>query len=131
MAVVFDHGKVRLSAQWLCNWRGTQSALVVANAKGFVMCPACEDRNAGPAVYRLLNRAGVLLYIGASDEVSTRLRNHELNKPWWPDVADVAIERFADMDAAFEAESAAIYAEGPLHNQRLQAPGFKAAGCAA
>lgn len=123
MAVVFDHGKVRLSAEWLCNWKGTESALVVANAKGFVMCPACEDRHAGPAVYRLFDRNGVLIYVGASAEVSSRLRKHELNKPWWPDVAEVRVERFADMSAAFRAEDAAIKTEDPLHNQL---PGPKA-----
>ncbi len=131
MAIVFQYGKVRLQARWLCGNKGTTSALVVEDATGFEMCAECEDRHAGPAVYRLFDRNGVLLYIGASAEASTRLRNHELYKPWWPDVADVRIKRFADMDAAFEAESAAIYAEGPLHNQRLQAPGFKAAGRAA
>lgn len=70
-------------------------------------------------VYRFFNPRGRLLYIGLAVNARNRLRAHELEKAWWPDVATITLEHHADWyDAAF-AEIEAIRSEKPKHNRRL------------
>jgi hypothetical protein len=116
MAGVLIDGVLQVGARWLCRNRGTSDALIVVDATGFEMCQRCEDAYIGPAVYRCYSTTGDLLYIGATRSLAYRLRQHELSTPWWFQVARVDDERFADMDAAFAAESAAIKAESPICN---------------
>lgn len=68
------------------------------------------------ALYRLFDSAGVLLYVGISDNLKVRFADHAASKPWWPDVARRTIELHTVRSAAEAAEDAAIKAEHPVHN---------------
>jgi len=116
MAGVFQDGALRIAARWLCRKHGTEDAVVVIDPGGFELCPQCEDVYIGPAVYRCFSASGALVYVGATRSLAYRLRQHELSSHWWPLVARVEDERFADMDTAFAAEALAIKAERPSHN---------------
>lgn len=118
MAVAHYDGKQHLAARWLCGRkRGTDQVVEVANSEDNELCPACEDVARGPGTYRLFDRDGVLLYLGASRRIAGRLQSHGRTKPWWPDVADVRVERFATLAATLAAEKLAIKAEAPLYNK--------------
>ena len=69
-------------------------------------------------VYRLFDRAGRLLYIGATYSVPLRMENHRYSTPWFADVARVESESYPTRREAFAAEAAAIQAEVPLRNVR-------------
>lgn len=68
------------------------------------------------ALYRLHDREGTLLYIGITSNPEVRWEQHESDKPWWPLVADRAVEWLPNRDCALEAEARAIRAEHPLYN---------------
>ncbi|MEV6212920.1 GIY-YIG nuclease family protein [Kitasatospora sp. NPDC051914] len=75
------------------------------------------------ALYRLFDEDGVLLYVGITADLKKRFYNHRCGngktppKAWWPQVAEQRIEWFDDRSEAEDAESFAIVAEHPLHNQ--------------
>lgn len=71
------------------------------------------------AVYRFFNRRGRLLYIGLAVNARNRLRQHELEKPWWPEVATITLEHHEDWHSAAFAEIDAIRSEKPRYNRRL------------
>jgi hypothetical protein len=68
------------------------------------------------ALYRLFNAATVLIYVGISDSLKVRMRNHADTKPWWPEVASKTIEWYPTWGEAKDAETAAIAEERPLYN---------------
>lgn len=67
-------------------------------------------------VYYLLNQDDEVLYIGVSYNVPARLRQHKADKPWFPQVAFIATERYAYDDLAFAAEVRAIRRYEPPYN---------------
>lgn len=68
------------------------------------------------ALYRLFDKAGVLLYVGIATSPHTRWYAHREEKRWWPQVAREEIEWFPSRTDAKAAEKIAIKAEGPVYN---------------
>lgn len=68
------------------------------------------------ALYRLLDAGGTLLYVGITDNVAHRLRQHARSKPDWPLVASVAVDMHPDRASAAAAEVRAIKDEAPAWN---------------
>lgn len=75
------------------------------------------------AVYRCYDAAGVLLYIGSSNNPKFRYGEHSRNalKPWWSLVVRKDETWYDDRADAKAAEIEAVRAEAPLYNVRLQA----------
>lgn len=67
------------------------------------------------ALYRFLNRAGELLYVGICDEPVKRWYAHA-DKPWWPEVALFRVRWHPSREEAAARETEAIRAERPRHN---------------
>lgn len=67
-------------------------------------------------LYRLFNSDGRLLYIGVSDSVWRRIKEHERDQDWGHDIAHVSRWRYPGRAAVLAAEKRAIAAEGPLYN---------------
>ncbi|MGW7283988.1 GIY-YIG nuclease family protein [Streptomyces sp. NPDC054847] len=78
------------------------------------------------AVYRLYDEDGVLLYVGITYDVPERWRHHRRHKPWWPQVAHERLVWYDTRPEAEAAETHAIVAEEPLHNQVKNWSDFRA-----
>lgn len=79
------------------------------------------------ALYRFYDHTDRLLYIGITANLPGRLTQHRDDKPWWSNVARIAVEHHADRDAVLDAERRAIITERPLWNiqhngERLAVP---------
>jgi len=72
---------------------------------------------------------GALLYIGLTNSPKSRVLNHAADKPWWGEVANIALEHFATRAELQEAERAAILSELPKYNQTFAR--YSAAWCEA
>lgn len=74
-------------------------------------------------LYRLSDWSCGLLYIGTTQNVGARLRDHFKKQPWAADIADVSLHHFqgADRDYALAYERELIVAERPRFNR---APGY-------
>lgn len=68
------------------------------------------------ALYRFFDATGRLLYIGITMNPANRWDRHSDDKPWWSQVARIAIETLPSRADALDAERRAIQAEQPLHN---------------
>jgi predicted GIY-YIG superfamily endonuclease len=68
------------------------------------------------ALYRFYNGDDVLLYVGITNDLDTRIRQHTSGKPWWPAVQRRSVEWFESRVEAEGAEIVAIKTEYPLHN---------------
>lgn len=81
------------------------------------------NKNLPTAVYRLYDRAGVLLYVGMSIKPHERVRQHSARE-WYPDIdhARTTVEWRSDQASAHEAEKTAIRNEVPLHNRERYLP---------
>jgi hypothetical protein len=76
-----------------------------------------QDRLAGrTAVYRLFDADGVLLYVGASNNLDVRWGSHATDKPWWSEVADRKVVWFETRSEALAKETRAIEDEKPRYN---------------
>ncbi|WP_381801088.1 GIY-YIG nuclease family protein [Streptomyces niveus] len=75
-----------------------------------------EESASRTALYRLRTSAGLLLYVGISDDPLRRWPEHAKDKPWFSIVANFATEWFESREAALDAERSAIRSERPLHN---------------
>lgn len=69
------------------------------------------------ALYRAVDAAGNLLYVGISCDPSARFALHSHEKFWWPDVASIAIDWLSSRPAALIAEQRAITNEHPRYNR--------------
>ena len=67
-------------------------------------------------LYRLYDNAGELLYIGIAEHWPSRMKQHAREKAWFPQVAELRLEKHEDRASAEVAEVAAIKAEEPRHN---------------
>lgn len=116
MAALIYGGRARFAARWVCGG-GTTYAVPIQTATPFGgVCPRCEDARTA-SVYRCFAQDGQLLYVGSSGSTMKRLQTHESQTPWWSEVAEVRLERFATLPEARGAERLAILAEKPLYNQ--------------
>jgi hypothetical protein len=77
--------------------------------------------DAPKALYRHFAASGQLLYVGVSENVERRNAEHARSSPWWKDVVQSEVEYFGTTIEALAAESRAVAAEAPLHNQLLAA----------
>jgi DNA-binding XRE family transcriptional regulator len=75
-------------------------------------CPA--------ALYRMFNETGVLLYIGMTTNIGTRMVNHQFDKPWWSEVRTIRVTPYSNRTEAENAERGAIIAEQPLWNEQIR-----------
>lgn len=118
IAVVFEDRRARFGARFLCQG-GSHNALILRDASAFGgVCEFCVDVAAGPCVYRCYDASGALVYIGCTQRFLKRKKAHEKNTPWWPEVADVQVQRYPTVFEAFAAEHLAILAENPRHNRQ-------------
>lgn len=67
-------------------------------------------------LYRVFGEAGVLLYIGITDDFGRRWKQHARMQPWWPERRSFAIDLYDSREEAKAAEEAAIKVERPKHN---------------
>lgn len=70
------------------------------------------------ALYRLYDAGYRLLYVGVADDPGDRWSQHALTSSWWPDVAIKTLEWYPNRRAALDAETKAIAAESPVHNEK-------------
>lgn len=118
LAVARINGRPKYGALWVCGGGSSDAVLLEAGAEADI-CPRCEERRF-PAVYRCFDAEGRLIYVGCTVELTARRRWHEIQSPWWPEVAEIRTEKFADITKAHIAEARAIRSERPLYNKRLQ-----------
>lgn len=80
-------------------------------------------------VYRLVDKAGELVYVGMTVNPGDRIGVHR-KKSWWPEVDDVLLERFSSVDEARAAEARAIRTESPRCNIQgvLSSPNMEGIG---
>ena len=70
------------------------------------------------ALYRFYDRTDVLLYVGITADLPTRLRHHGKHKNWSHQVSYVRVEQMPGRRAALDAEREAIKNEKPLFNDQ-------------
>ena len=68
-------------------------------------------------VYRFFDEDSVLLYVGFTTDLGTRITAHGRQKAWWPEVRSVQVERYNSRPDGLRAERVAILREQPVHNQ--------------
>lgn len=68
------------------------------------------------ALYRHFDAAGVLLYVGISNNALRRMLQHQGRSHWYEQVATVRLQWFPSRALAEQAETAAIWSEWPLWN---------------
>lgn len=73
-----------------------------------------------PAIYRMYDREGLLLYVGQSVDPGSRIRNHRAEKPWWKEVARIEIQHVRHASELTRLEVDAIRNERPLYNVVMQ-----------
>ena len=72
----------------------------------------------GTALYRIWGDAGLLIYIGISDDFGRRWKEHARKQPWWDEMKRLTVDEcFDSREDAEAAEEAAIDAEYPKYNQ--------------
>src|SRR6266704_3240234 len=84
--------------------------------------------NQHTALYRIWGDAGLLLYIGISNNFGTRWKEHAKRQPWRDEMRRLTADAWYDSRPEAEAaEEAAIKAEGPKYDKRHVSPGSRAA----
>jgi len=68
------------------------------------------------ALYRLRDHEGELLYVGITDDLERRWKDHAKDKPWWPEVASKSTEWLPSRSRALTVEAKVIRAERPRYN---------------
>ncbi|OBS01887.1 hypothetical protein A9W98_18060 [Mycobacterium gordonae] len=68
-------------------------------------------------LYRFYSQTGQLLYVGITNDPHQRFAAHGIEKPWWPRVADIKIERLNSREELAAAELEAIRTENPRYNK--------------
>lgn len=91
------------------------------------MVDPTESQDVRPhALYRFYGAGDILLYVGLTVDLPTRLNKHRSDKPWWTLVVRMTIEHHPDRISVEQAERHAIITERPLfnvqHNGRIRAP---------
>ena len=78
---------------------------------------ACGSIDAQASLYRHFSRAGVLLYIGISNNALKRIDQHQAGSGWFRQIATVTIAHYPTREEAERAEREAIINEHPLYNK--------------
>lgn len=73
-------------------------------------------------LYWLWDREGQLLYVGITDDVDRRMRDHAKDKFWWGDVKRTTKIAFQTRYEALWAEWAVIATSRPVYNRSLAPP---------
>lgn len=73
-------------------------------------------------LYWLWDREGQLLYVGITDDVDRRMRDHSKDKFWWGDVKRTTKVAFQTRYEALWAEWAVIATSRPVYNRSLSPP---------
>lgn len=68
------------------------------------------------ALYRLYDKAGVLLYIGITTALKKRMAKHADDQPWWHMVSRKTVVWHDARQEASRAETEAINTENPKYN---------------
>lgn len=68
------------------------------------------------ALYHLVDQDGALLYVGITDNLERRWKDHASGKAWWSQVAARSIQWLPTRGHALAAEADAIRLEGPRYN---------------
>jgi predicted GIY-YIG superfamily endonuclease len=63
-----------------------------------------------------------LLYVGITDNLERRWKDHAKDKAWWPEVAARSIQWLPSRSHALAAEADAIRTERPRHNIQHNGP---------
>jgi hypothetical protein len=79
------------------------------------------------ALYRHYSDAGVLLYVGISNNQPSRMKAHQKTSPWSKSTTLIKIEYFNTRKEAQAAEVRAIQDEEPLYNVCHQNPNSRGA----
>jgi predicted GIY-YIG superfamily endonuclease len=81
------------------------------------------ENNGRTALYRLYDAEDRLLYVGITDVLAARMRQHAKEQQWWPEVARQTVAWYDERAKADLAETLAVAAEKPLHNKaKLYSP---------
>lgn len=83
------------------------------------------DMTRRTALYRLLDGAGRLLYIGIAFDPEARKTAHSHSKLWWPEVTECRTEWYETRSEAATAEAAAVKAEKPIYNKAANESPFE------
>ena len=80
-------------------------------------------------VYKFLAADGTVLYVGCTANPGTRMKQHQYQQPWFPDVSRVEMDCHPSEEEGLAAERAAIKALRPTHNakhhpERIDAGGW-------
>lgn len=67
-------------------------------------------------VYRVYDRHGQLLYVGAAVDVFSRMREHRRYAGWWFLADSATVNRYENRNIARHVEAVAIRDEAPLYN---------------
>lgn len=68
------------------------------------------------ALYRHFDLSGALLYVGVTNRIPNRIKEHSKHSSWWSQIARIDIEHFPDRESVLKAEREAIINEKPKHN---------------
>ena len=67
-------------------------------------------------VYSFYAASGECLYVGCTDNVARRIRQHQNERPWASDITRMVVTVHADHSEGLAAEAAKIRAEQPVYN---------------
>lgn len=78
--------------------------------------PVGLDQSGMTRLYRLLDANDVLLYVGITNNLRTRLRSHRQEKPWWGEVNRVLVTAYWSRGQALAVEKHIIENDSPTYN---------------
>lgn len=79
--------------------------------------PAYLSKDAPHYVYSFWADDGACLYVGCTGRLGGRLRAHEAERAWWPDVAEIDVTVYPDCATAEAVERDLIERLQPTHNR--------------
>lgn len=69
-------------------------------------------------LYRHYDVEGSLLYIGITNNIAKRTRDHACKSSWFSNVTFIGLEHYRLRKSAVKAEMIAIRSEQPIHNKQ-------------
>lgn len=70
-------------------------------------------------VYRCFDKNGILLYVGSTINIQTRLERHKHKSLWYRKVETIKLKHFANKQKAYAEEIRACMEESPKLNKQL------------